>query len=64
VFTSRLPETSALNGGGAGNSVSTDKLREYCRKIVLLFAGLIFDPEDGGDMFLRNHSLSLDYAAL
>jgi hypothetical protein len=25
---------------------------------------LLFDPEDGGDMFLRNVGISLKYAAL
>jgi hypothetical protein len=36
-----------------------------CHLLSHLFLGLVFDPEDGGDMFFRNiGSLSADYAVL
>jgi hypothetical protein len=35
-----------------------------CLLLTGFFLGLLFNPEDGGDIFLENVKLSLDYTAL
>jgi hypothetical protein len=52
------------------NTVQSVQYQSMFRQSVLLtscwyLAGLFFDPEDGGDIFLRNvDSLSIDYTVL
>jgi hypothetical protein len=40
------------------------KLAKAGRKLSLFVFGLLFDPEDGGDMFFRNVKLPLNYTTL
>jgi hypothetical protein len=44
--------------------VQTDIDLESGKNSLGILLGLFFDPEDGGDMFLRNGWLSTDYSAL
>jgi hypothetical protein len=47
--------------GGTVSQARKQHKQGQIQLIYTVFLGLHFDPEDGGNMFLRNFTLSLDY---